>query len=566
MDPSTFIVPNEVQEILHRPPMKMKLIDEPNYVKTHQQRFVTSPNIFEPNSNRFHPQGLFSEEIFGSITSTDRFITEALIALNTVIIHPMIYTTVIKPKSLYLQILAGKQYAVFDETDFQFKLASIHTEGAGTGFQYFLKNIIRLAEAPAPSALRASNLHKLLVKYKDNLTISNLIVLPAGLRDIDLQSARLPKDDINKLYMNVINLVSSLTGYQLSEDPIFDGIRFQIQTRVADIYEYLMDMISGKGGFLQKHYGARKIAYSTRNVISVSTNEADEPNHVANIKSDETMIPMLNVIKCFQPFFTNYVKNRIFQEVFVHGSTERVAAINPKNLELEYITLRPAEANKYITSDGVNHLLNQFKHVGFRESPITIQDVNRNSFFVLLVFVDVEEQTVFVAKAFDELKRLSKKDIKKSDVHPMTWVEALYIASIHITKDKHALITRYPALGDGSIYPSKVHPITTTESNPYNVIFDTGFTVFAPHYPKLGNAYYESIIVHTSRLSGLGGDFDGDMVSCTTLWSKEGNEDIRNNLESVSSVIGQDMKLKIGAWGDIVNLALHNLSRQDIEE
>ena len=565
------ITPDDIQEILNRAPVKLKLINEKEYFTDNSLRFVTSPNIFEPNSTKFHPNGLFSEEIFGSITSMERYVTEAAIALNTSIIHPVIFASNIQSKNLYTSIMAGKQYAIFDDEEANFKLADIETEGAGTGYQFFITNLKRLAEAPAPKALRAGNLHQLLVKYKDNLTITNLICLPAGLRDLDMKSARLSKDDINKLYMSVINLTTSLSGYALSEDAIFDGIRYQIQLRVADVYEYIMGIISGKSGFLQKHYGARKIAYSTRNVISVAANDGDTFDDRTNIKSDETMVPMLNLIKCFQPFFTNYVQKKLYGELFVHGATENIAVTNPETLEMEYVVLKASEINKYTTADGVNRIINQFKHVGFRENPISINDDKGKTYWLLLTYIDKVNNKVFLGKTFDDLKNIAEREdvtIEKSDVRALCWVEFLYLAGLQIAHDKHCFVTRYPVLGDGSIYPSKIHITTTSPSDEMEIIFDSGLRMIVPHYPQLGKPYYESLILHPCRLAGLDADMDGDTVSLTTVWTKEGNEDIANNLDSISSVIGSDMKLKIKASGGtgsgIVNLAIHNLSRQDI--
>ena len=564
---SDLIVPNEIKELLNRPSVKVELIDTKKYADEFNLQAVTSPNIFEPNSKKFHPNGLFSEEIFGSITSMERFTTEAVINLNTKIVHPMIFASNIQQKALYTSIMSGKQYAIFNEETHAFEIVDFHAIGAGTGFQFFISHIHRLAEAEPSTALRASNTQRLLVKYKDRLTTTKIICLPAGLRDLDMQSSRLSKDDVNKLYMSVINLSTSLSSYSISEDTIFDGIRYQMQLKVADIYNYLKNVISGKGGFLQKHYGARKIAFSTRNVISVSVNDADTPDDSSNIKSDETMVPMLNLIKCFQPFFTNYVQKKLYGELFSHGSTENIPVTNPKTFSLEYITLKSSEINKYTTTDGVNRIINQFKHVEFRESPISIRDSNGKLFWLLVTYTDEAGGKIFISKTADDLKRMTEQDNVSFDikrVKPLMWVEALYLAGMQIAYGKHVLVTRYPVLEDGSIYPSKVHSITTNPSKSMIVIFDTGLRLDVPHYPIIGKPYYESLILHPSRLAGLNADMDGDTVSLTSVWTKEGNEEIRENLNGISSVIGPDMKLKLRADRDIVELAIHNLSRQDL--
>lgn len=558
-------LPNEIAALLHKAPVEMNLLNGKEYADTKQLKSVTYSNIFAPNSTQFHPEGLFSEEIFGSITSTDRFVSEAVIPLNTTIIHPVIFNMSIASKSLYTGILSGKMYARFDEELHDFQLAKSDEDDAETGYSFFTKHLQKLGNIDTNS-LRAENKFKLISKYGNTLMISHLICLPAGLRDIDLRSSRLSSDDINKLYMSVINLTSSLSSFHISDDPIFDGIRYQIQLKVNDIFEYIMNIISGKGGFIQKHYGARKIAFSTRNVISAAVNDADTIDDPSVIKCDETMVPMLNLIKCFQPFFIHYVKTKLYGELFRQGATEKVVATNPKTFELEYITLKPVDINRYTTSEGINKLINQFKYIGFRESPITVKDVSGKEYYVLIVYKHHDK--VFIAKSKNDIKSLvdfHNIQLDEKNIHPLTWAEFLYIAGLDIAKDKHEFITRYPVLESGSIYSSKTHITTTNPSKKVTLFFNPAIQMEVPHYPVLGSPYYESLILHQSRLPGLGADHDGDMVSLSSIWTKEGNDDIRNNSQNISSVISEN-KLLLSTGTDIVNLTIFNLSRQDIEE
>jgi hypothetical protein len=558
------LIPEEIKALLNKAPIKFELLDGHSYSDKANLKSVKSPNIFAVNSNQFHPNGLFSEEIFGSITNMDRFVTEAVIPLNTSIIHPVIFAFNIKPKTLYMNILSGKQYGVFDESINNFILAKKDDPNSGTGFQFFVKHLSKLGDIETES-LRAINKAKLISKNKDKLMTTHLICIPAGLRDLDMKSSRLSNEDINKLYMAVINLTSSLSSFHMSDDSIFDGIRYQIQLKVSAVFDYIMNVISEKGGFIQKHYGARKIAYSTRNVISAATNDSDSVEDPTVIKSNETMVPMLNLIKCFQPFFIHYVKNKLYGEIFRHGSTESVAVTNSKTLEMEYTSLKPIEISKYTTSEGVNKIINQFKYIGFRESAISITDKNGKEYYLILTY-NIQDQ-VFIGKTKTDLQRVVESFKLKFDqslIKPMTWVEFLYIAALNIAKDKNGFITRYPVLEDGSIYPGVIHITTTNPSEQKELVFDSGLKINTPHYPVIGKPYFESLILHQSRLPGLSADHDGDTVSLSTLWTKEGNDDVRNSLNDISSVIGSNMKLKMSTDSDILNLAIHNLSRQDL--
>ena len=184
-----------------------------------------------------------------------------------------------------------------------------------------------------------------------------------------------------------------------------------------------------------------------------------------------------------------------------------------------------------------------------------------------VTYTDLDTEKVFVGKSSDDLKLIVEKYnvvFDKTKVKPFTWVEAMYIAGVNISKERYCFITRYPVLEDGSIYPSKVHLITTNPSKQATIVFEAGGHITVPHYPILGNPYFESIILHPSRLAGLGADMDGDMVSMTTMWVDESNKDTENITDRISNVIGSDMKLKLRANQDLVELAIHNLSRQDV--
>lgn len=554
-----YTTPEEVKEILSRDPVKVKLITDDYFIENNI-REISVPNMFEPNTIKFHPLGLFSEEIFGPLTDLSRYVNEAFIDLHSHIIHPVIFAFLFEKKALYTSIMSGKRFAKFDTSINNFVLADENDPKAKTGYKFFIDHLPLLTKAKEPESLRAKNLHQLLVKNKNNLTIRRLLVIPAGLRDVDLRSGRLSKDDINRLYLSILNLATSLSKYDLSEDTIFDGIRFQIQLKVAEIFKYIENIAKGKKGFFQKHYGDRKIAYSTRNVVSTPIIEADSPDHPVNIKSDETGVPLRQAIIAFHPFFINFIKKKLYNELFLHGNAENIPVTSPKTLELEYISIRTSEMNRYTTSEGIDRVISQFKHVGFRESPVSIQSIERKEYWLLLKYE--KDDKVYISKSANDLKRMVEidgVDWNRELVKPVTWAESLYLAGLQITTRKFVLVTRFPVTGETSIYPSRVHLLTTIPAKEVEIVFE-GARVRCYHYPITGKPYFESAIPHQSRLSGLNADFDGDMISLTAVWLKESNDELEKHMNEVSTLVGSDLTLKIKADMNLVELAVHNLS------
>lgn len=86
---------------------------------------ITSLDRFEGSgSANFHESGLFSTEIFGRVGEDARDQTFAYIPLKTNILHPIVYQRLERLKRLYIGILSGREFAVWNEKDQDFDAAS----------------------------------------------------------------------------------------------------------------------------------------------------------------------------------------------------------------------------------------------------------------------------------------------------------------------------------------------------------------------------------------------------------------------------------------------------------
>ena len=79
-------------------PLSMSIIDTEEYVRRKDCMPVTSYAMYEPSTERFHPDGLYSEVIFGQLGSSQRFIRRAFIDLHTKVITPHLYKQIIELK------------------------------------------------------------------------------------------------------------------------------------------------------------------------------------------------------------------------------------------------------------------------------------------------------------------------------------------------------------------------------------------------------------------------------------------------------------------------------------
>jgi hypothetical protein len=383
-------------------------------------------------------------------------------------------------------------------------------------------------------------------------------VSPAGLRDIRLDSSRLSQDDVNKIYLGLLNMAEGIKNYTVSDDPIFDTIRAGMQKKLNAIHTYIMDLLKGKQGFMNKHFGDRKVVFGTRNVLSADIIKSDHPDDLKVLRYDETRMPLLEAIKAYQPFAINALLRYCFNQIVSDSTTVKVM---DSKFETVYVDITPKQFKQYSTGKGMTKLINEFKNIHFRESPITVKGKDGKNYYVMICHDSGNEIVMDVNLA--SLKVTVEKNgilFDKKKVRPVTYVEFMYIAMEIICRGKHNLNTRYPVIEDGSVFPAKIHLASTIEDRDVRVIFGTVDVRF-PHYPILGKKYLDSLVVHTSRLPGMDGDHDGDTGSGTGVWTKESNENIASYLKSPKAYIGDNMKLKLrGSSDDIVTITASNLS------
>lgn len=549
--------PEIVKALLSRSAQNTWLMDFDNFIAKFKLREVTEILSFEPNSRSFHPNGLYSEDIFGSITSEERFSTLAYINLNTTVIHPVIYKEVIAKKRLYVGILSGKIYGLWDKEINDFVKTSANEEGAQTGFHFFTSHIKDLAKKKINmKSLTARNNQELLKKNIDMLMCSKVLVLPAGLRDMDISKGEVIKDEVNSIYTSLISYSMAFRDNTNTKDKMFDDPRWRLQQKYNEIYEYIViDIAKGKRGFIEGHYITRKVAMSTRNVLTVNVPEGNMPDTSKTLKTDETLVGFINVIKAFQPFANKFIRKDVFAKI--NDGTNIVPAINPETFELGYIDMDVKTLFKYQDKKRIDVIINKLEYPKFRDSPVSVKDQNGVEHYLVLKYETKDK--VYLGESISDLRNVNP-DIKKSDIQPVTWGEIMYIGALTFTKGKHVFVTRYPANGDGSIFPSKVKIGTTNPNNQKEIYQNQALTLIAPMWPVLGHDYFGAVAVSVDKLRGLNGDYDGDVVSVTGVWTDEGNASIQEYLSAPRSVITSDNKLRYGSPIDTVDKILINLT------
>ncbi len=492
-------------------PLDLAIMDVDQHISENNIMEVSSAFIKEPSTGNFDLNGLFSEQIFGELASPDRVYRKGYVDLHTKIIHPKLYGTLLSLNSLYLKIINGAEYAVFNKTTKDFELTDEDNENADTGITFFLNNAMNIVPKES-GAIRRDTKVKIFLQNKDKLFIDKILVIPAGLRDYSDKNGRGEYDDINKLYMTVINISKALMD-KMDDSKLFDPVIKTIQKKTLEIYEYIWNILDGKKGYIQSKYGARGVALGTRNVIgstNMSAKSADDPSL---LHSDEVLIPLYQAINMVKPILIHKLKLIFFNQVF-NADTVQASLIDKDKYILSYHSVPLSEKQKFLASEKIEDMITAFKDDVVKHMPVTIKADDKKEYYLGLTYTYKDMVYYFRSKADLEKYLIDNnvvKSLAESNIKPLTYFEMFYIA-IQTALPFYTLTTRFPVTGTGSIYPAKIQVATTTEFDSYKLTMvadmftGEGQQVDLPRYPRQDVTPIAGMVVHPMSLKALGGD------------------------------------------------------------
>lgn len=489
-------------------PVNIAIMDTDRFIHGSRAMQVISALPMEPSTNQFHPEGLYSEIIFSPVGSPERMSRFGYIELNTRIFSPKIFKIICQLGSLYKDIMAGQAYAVFDPVIKNFTRVvgdPLQTPGSNTGYSFFVRHFPDLDFKKTESSKRDERI-EVVEQYRDRGLMERYLVEPAGLRDMTNDSSgRLIQDDINKLYVSLLLYTRSIP--KGSQSPLYDPVRYHIQSKAQEIYEYIENFLDGKRGFIQGSFARRKIALGTRNVITAASFLASSPEDPRLLKADDVMIGVYQTIKAYQPF-TKHAYNTIFSiPIFKTETVSQIALSDPKTGKLVYTSISPAVRDKWTSSDGIDKLINSFRNTDLRKKPVMIPDVEGKEYALSLIYDEGEE--IALCRSIDDLQAKWPRPIDRKRLRAMTYIEMFYLIAETISVGKHAICTRYPVIEQGSSYAAIPHVVSTTPSRSVEMVdlISGGLhSITLRQYPIIGATYMDAMMVHPSKLAALGGD------------------------------------------------------------
>lgn len=507
-------------------------------------------DIFDGLSKNFHKDGLFSTEIYGKVGEERRNRLFSYINLHVDILHPVLYKALTELKAMYGEIIANKTYAVFNIKTKDFDKSD--AINGFTGYAFFMENLPKMEFEARPSPKREFNI-KLVNKYKNNLTFSKMVVLPAGLRDYEVdQNGKPSEDEINNLYrivMSISEMVETVGTTNNSE--YLDNARYNLQVAVNNIYDYLNNILKGKHGFMLDKWSSRKVHHSTRNVITSYVHDTASSDDPTSVSLNETVVGLYQYLRATLPLAIKHVRDVFLSDIFI-GPNSPVMLVDKKNLTKVMVPIDPDYYDSWMTNEGLESLFSKFGQENLRHDIVEI-----DNYYLALIYKGLDNSF----KVFHDINDLPT-GLSKDRVYPITLTELIYLSVFRDAQEVPCLVTRYPVTGYGSIYPSYCYLKTTAISE---VRYELGHNwektdVVAKEFPVSTEGFFNSISVNHSHLGRLGGDFDGDTVSFMALLTDDSKKEIKNALNSKSYYVGVNNKMSFSVNTDIISLVLSSIT------
>ncbi len=250
---------------------------------------TTSEYFAKPNV--FHPDGLFSEVIFGPEESPERKKTFSYISLNAQVIHPSAYLLLLRlEKKIITYLNAEKQFIVKQGELIEDK------ENGESGLKSF-KKIFPKIKFRGGTDTREKFIKKLKEAYDKNILFIDAIpIIPPTQRNLYQDESQMwIIDPLNDFYIKIIR-----RNHQLKSSgggTLFDLLNFELQLAVNDHDKFIRSKIEKKEGLIRSQMLGKRTDFSGRAVITPGP----------DLNPDEVGLPFRMAITLFEPFIMHII-------------------------------------------------------------------------------------------------------------------------------------------------------------------------------------------------------------------------------------------------------------------
>ena len=255
---------------------------------------VTTSELFVGKSQIFHPEGLFSEKIFGSKDSSrDRKSKISFIDLNCKVLHPACNAIIYRIQRNLIDFISTEKKFELDEHR---NLIESET-GTLTGITKLIE-IFDKINFRGDTKVRIDMINML--KYynrKKLLFIDKCIIIAPHYRNINImEDGTMSIAPINEYYLQILKMSQQIKS--VSDPIMFDVLSYKIFLQIQELYDYIGSKITKKEGIIRSSLLGKRVDFSGRAVVAGAASE---------LKIDEIGVPFNLLIRLFEPFILNII-------------------------------------------------------------------------------------------------------------------------------------------------------------------------------------------------------------------------------------------------------------------
>lgn len=489
-------------------------------IKVNNLKEVTSAVMYK-STNQYHPEGLFSEEIFGQ-TDEERKYRCGYIKLPMHVFNPNVGKTIINRsggiirKMAYAEIRCNLVDGVLVQAE----------DGQYCGLKDLYEIWDQIDIEKTLKTKRTESVDILKHSPKDLLFIDKLLVLPPAMRPTGIRNGRPVKSELNSIYIKLLGYKSVTAHTTANVYKVYN----QIQDTVIETYTYIHKFCGTKHGYLQKNLLAKNTVGTVRNVISAPSYRTNDPE----IGIYRTGYPLMSLVSMFHPFVKFQLKQFL--------SYDNLITFHPNPDEI-----KRSDIDNIYDDKAMEELMRIFMQ-------------NPGSRFRIL-YMDPENKKPIM---FNALNMKTKEPITR----PLTLTDAIYLCCYAATvkANRHVYTVRYP-IGDylGAFF-TKIHVLSTNNTIPVQFMGEV-YKSYPIVDPDMSHAlvsiqFIDVLQMSNARLINLGGDYDGDTVKSTGIWSDEANAQAEKLMTSIVYNVRPDLTAAFPIEKECLN-GLYGLTKMD---
>lgn len=411
--------------------LKLEILDIDRFVKQNDStKQITNP-VFYSKDNIPTDDGLLSNKIFG-ITQIDRSGIFGYIDLADYYIDPSCYKCWTRiDKNIKAVIHKTGKFAINGNGEI------VEDPNGNNGIKWLKENINRI-KFHSNESLKRDLRVKYLEKNKQLMFINKYLVIPPYYRDTNTGRRSVGVGGVNKLYSALIVATNSSKATQEYGFDMSGAMQGRVQEIILNIYDWFAGNsnstiqtdsgvgLSGKTGIIKRANQSKTSNYAARLVISAAELKTFRPEDMM-VDFDHAAVPLAAAIACAR-FFVQFYVRRFFEQEFI--GTELYPVID-KNGNVKY--KKPKDPLINFSDERIKTEMEKF-----------INGVNNRFIPIEVPLEDLEEGE---GPYYMSFRGTFKSDNPVNDSiynRRLTWCDVFYMATVEATKDKMALITRYP--------------------------------------------------------------------------------------------------------------------------